>query len=78
VVILALLGVASFVIGTEIIIFYEYPDLCLNELKRGFAPVTPIPFLSSCPPGLAGGDTKKESKKVKAVFASLEKPALDD
>jgi hypothetical protein len=23
----------------------EYPDLCLNKSKRGFAPVTPIPFL---------------------------------
>ena len=54
-VILALLGVASFVVGTEIINFYEYPDLCLNELKRGFAPVTPIPFLSWHKKGIKKG-----------------------
>jgi len=48
----------------------------MNKLC-GALPQTPIPFLSSCPTGLAGGDTKKESKKVKAASASHEKLALD-
>ena len=64
-------------IGEFEFVFYEYPVTCLIESTIGALPQTLNPFLSSCPTSLAGGDTKKDSKKVKAASASLEKRSLD-